>query len=121
ALPEVGEQVDLLGRFHQARGAQLAPRDRIVLGPTINLGSIGEGGEFGNTEFVPLSIPAPQEPVAYSFAATLDPWVVNETEGLAALVGPSQPYDKAAVSVQAAYDTASLLAALEAEPEGDLS
>src|SRR5690606_4770509 len=81
----------------------------------------GEGGEFGNTEFVPLSIPAPQEPVAYSFAATLDPWVVNETEGLAALVGPSQPYDKAAVSVQAAYDTASLLAALEAEPEGDLS
>src|SRR5690606_22508638 len=44
ALPEVGEQVDLLGRFHQARGAQLAPRDRIVLGPTINLGSIGEGG-----------------------------------------------------------------------------
>jgi hypothetical protein len=120
-LPDVGEQVDLLGRFHQGRAAELAPRDRIVLGPSINLGEVGEGGEFGNTPFVQLVIPPPQEPVAFSFAATLDPWVVSETEGLAALVGPSQPYDKAAVSVQATYDTAELERILRAEPEGELS
>src|SRR5690606_19325957 len=120
-LPEVGERIDLLGRFHAARQADLAPRDRIAFGPAIRLGEIADGEIFGNARLADLAIPAPADPAAYSFAATLDPWSVQDTEGLAGLVPPQQPYDKAAVSVQATFDAGALFAALRAEPEGDLS
>ncbi len=118
-LPEITESVDLLGRFQAARTADLTPRDRIAsLGPPINL-SVGDIGDIGgNARFVDLSVPAPADPAAYSFAATLDPWTVEEVEGLAALAPARQPYEKAAVSVQATFDAEALYSALADDPDG---
>jgi hypothetical protein len=119
-LPEIGERVDLLARFREARAAELAPRDRIVFGRTIGL-AIDGGDPFDNRQLAELVIPAPGEPAAYSFAATLDPWAVQDTDGLAALLPSGQPYDKAAVSVQATFDSSALNESLSAEPGGELS
>lgn len=80
-------------------------------------GEIIEGGA-ATAEYAPLVPPAPVDPIARSYAAALDPVAVAQSPELQALVPKEQPYDIRAVSVQATFPAADLVAWLDSDPDG---
>lgn len=67
-------------------------------------------------KFAPLVPPPTSRPVAGVMGGTIDPMVVASTPELASYVPAAQPFDLRAVTVQAEFPAAALVASLEAAP-----
>ncbi|MFG0306116.1 MAG: hypothetical protein ACF8Q5_07865 [Phycisphaerales bacterium JB040] len=77
--------------------------------------------ELGSILFEPLTVPAPAKPMASVYLGTLDPFVVSQSAELAAFVPAEQPYDKAAVTIEAVVDGTAIREKLESDPDGEAS
>lgn len=76
-------------------------------------------GQAEDVEYAVITPPAPSSPVVASYAGTLDPGLLVDNDELAAIVGPSQPYDIAMVSVQTTYNGVALQEAYRGAGGGD--
>lgn len=118
-LPESIETVDLAAKFEEALSGSVAKADRfLAVADPLALEVAAGDVVFAAAEFAPLVPPAPTQPVAASYRATLDPYAVKEIEGLAAYLPSEQPFDTPWVSVQGSVSGAELRAAYESDPDG---
>lgn len=76
-------------------------------------------GPTQTAEHAPLEPPAPLGPIARAFAGALDPILVASDPAVRAIAPAQQPYDVAAVSVQATFPASELVRRLDADPDGD--
>ena len=100
-------------------GVSPAPMLSAPLTPPMLVTSIGTRSGFDDADapkFAPLRPPAPTRPVAAVVGGALDPLIVARHPALASLTSSEQPYDLRAVSVQATFPAAAMVAALEATP-----
>lgn len=104
-LPEVAE-LDLADQFLARRHAPVSQSPTIVaLGPPLQVERVaGPAGPIGDEIYAMLAVPAPTTPVAYSVRGTIDPFEVFAIPALAAHMPEQQPFDKAAVSIEARFD-----------------
>lgn len=87
-------------------------------------GAGGAAGDFpplpeGDYRFPELELPTPSRPMAVSFRSTIDPAFVAANPDVRELVGREQPFDKAAISIEAVFDGRRLREILETDPDGD--
>lgn len=73
----------------------------------------------GDALYAALAVPAPTRAIAHGFRGTIDPWEKVSLPELAKLLPAEQPYDKAAVSVEAGFSGTSLREALTTDPDGE--
>lgn len=115
----VGREIDMLPRFIASLERQVAPSQRLAgRWPVVE---IRGGSDVGGAEGLKIAlpqVPAPRKPVADVYLGTIDPWEVQASPELAALLPKEQPYDVRAVTVEATYNARTLLAALERDPDG---
>ncbi len=119
ALPQAIETSDLGAEFERAiSGGVIASETFFALGDPLAL-EIVEGDSINVAgQFAPFLPPAPSAPVAASYRATLDPYAVQQIEGLADLLKTEQPYDTPWVSVQGTLSGMALRAAYDNDPDG---
>lgn len=72
-----------------------------------------------NNTFAAIELPAPTSPVAVVFQSTISPVEQVRNKELAKVLPAEQPFDKAAVSVEAIFSGAALREALQKDPDGD--
>ncbi|MGD1915038.1 MAG: hypothetical protein ACFCBV_02455 [Phycisphaerales bacterium] len=77
-------------------------------------------GQADDVEYAMIDPPAPGAAVAASYAATIDPALLIDNEDLAAIVGPSQPFDIVTVTIETTYDGTALEEAFRTAGEGEL-
>lgn len=114
--------VDLLGEYRGRAARPVAVRPQIApLGPRMALsaGAAPVEAPVGDALYAAIRVPAPTTPSAHAFRSTLDPVQVTRNPALAAIVPASQPYDKAAVTVETTFDGRAFQAMLRADPDGD--
>jgi hypothetical protein len=114
-IPPTDGRTDALAGLEGRVRAPAAPRPEIIaLGSPAQIDEALLTNTAEDVEYAFSAPPAPSKPVVASYAATLDPALLAETpelprnEELAAIVGPSQPYDIATVSVEVIYDGTAL-------------
>ncbi len=90
----------------------------LALGPAPDIGRPAIGGVPAAVAFGVPVVPRPTGAVAASFSSTISPVEVLRNPGLSAFVPEVQPFDKAAVSMEATFDGAALRASLETDPDG---
>jgi len=120
ALPEQVETRDLAAEFDRAlSGGVIQSETFLALGEPLALeASSGDTIYAAGTQFAPFEPPATNKPVAASYRATLDPYAVQQIEGLAELLPSEQPFDTPWVSVQGTFSGPALRAAYENDPDG---
>lgn len=102
-----------------AFGAPAGPAPvRVSLGRPPLLGAAGTGAQAAKEQFSPISIPAPTAVAVHAFRSTIDPVERTRNADLAKLLPAAQPFDKAAVSVEASFSGQGLRDALAADPDG---
>jgi len=119
-LPKLPEQSGLTG-FEAMLTAPVGPTGRIApLGMVASLGASAGSLPVGEVAFAALQIPAPASQAAAGFRGTIDPREILAHPELRTknLVPAEQPFDKAAVSIQASFDGKALRTALETDPDG---
>jgi hypothetical protein len=86
----------------------------------VSLGASAGALPMGEVTFAALPIPAPGAQAAAGFRGTIDPREILSHPELRSknLVPAEQPFDKAAVSVQASFNGKALRSALETDPDG---
>ena len=89
-----------------------------ALGPALALGATAGSAISGDALYAALAAPAPGKIWAHAFRGTIDPAEKISIEGLAALLPKEQPYDKAAVSIEASFDGKALKSLLSTDPDG---
>jgi len=72
-----------------------------------------------NNSFAAIEIPAPTSPVAVVFQSTISPVEQVRNKELAKALPSEQPFDKAAVSVEAVFSGAALREVLQKDPDGE--
>src|SRR5262245_41883380 len=72
-----------------------------------------------NNTFAAIELPAPTSPVAVVFQSTISPVEQVKNKELAKVLPAEQPFDKAAVSVEAVFSGAALREVLQKDPDGD--
>lgn len=118
-LPQV-EVGPIADQFAQRLAAPVAPRNQLVaLGEGLNVGNVPTIEAAGDRVFAQVEPPAPSDVVAHAFRATIDPYERVSHPELAALLPPAQPFDKAAVSIQAAFDGSELKTLLQRDPDAE--
>lgn len=96
------------------------PGTGMPLGPQLALGGISaSSGVIANASYGAPIPPAPVGVVTSSFRSAIDPQEVVRTPGLAGIVPQQQPFDKAAVSIEALFNGAELASLLQDDPDGD--
>lgn len=96
------------------------PGTGLPLGPQLALGGISaSSGVIANASYGAPVPPAPVNIVTSSFRSAIDPQEIVRTPGLAAFVPAQQPFDKAAVSIEALFNGEELASLLQADPDGD--
>ncbi len=80
---------------------------------------INEDEITGDYKYPALAIAGPDKPQAVSFPFTLDPFEVASSPEVRAIVPVSQPFDIAAISVEASFDAEQLRATLSNDPDGE--
>ncbi|MBU6413952.1 MAG: hypothetical protein KGS45_10805 [Planctomycetes bacterium] len=112
--------VALSEAFKKKLAAGVAPRTRIPeLGSVLSLEGKGDANVADAIFALPL-VPSPGVPVAHAFWCTVDPIEVvqDEKKEVAAILPTQQPFDKAAVSVEATFNGAALRQILDSDPDG---
>lgn len=89
-----------------------------AMGPAVKIAGMDSSKALAAALYSMPSVPAPGEVSVMSFRATIDPREVARNKALAALVPAQQPFDKAAVSIEARFDGTALRTALEHDPDG---
>lgn len=119
-LPEA-PRTEILALFDSKLTTPVAPRPGLVpLGPAPAMTQLAEGPqEPVDTALAPVVVPAPGEPVAHAFRSTISPFEWFGVEELRRHLPAKQPFDKAAVSVEAVFDGAAFKQALTEDPDGD--
>ncbi|HEX2837972.1 MAG TPA: hypothetical protein VHN77_07585 [Phycisphaerales bacterium] len=116
-------KIDLGGTLALGRNLKLpdAAGTTIPMGRGPGLASLGtsDGGVTASGMFAIPTVPAPAEAFALAFRNTVSPAERLRSPELAKLLPAEQPFDKAAVSVEAEIDGKQLFAALSADPDGD--
>lgn len=90
----------------------------LALGPAPDIGKPALGGVPAAVAFGVPVVPRPTSATAASFSSTISPVEILRHPALAAFVPEVQPFDKAAVSMEATFDGAALRASLETDPDG---
>lgn len=119
-LPAVDRESDpvaaLLAMFE---GSPSASASVAPFGRGVSLSALEGQVQVAGNVFAAFEPPAPAQPRAAAYRATLDPYAIDELrEELSSLLPPEQPYDLPWVSVQSSVDTAALRSAFEADPDG---
>lgn len=119
-LPSANK-TEILSLFESKLTAPVAPRPGIAsLGPSPAVTQMAVGSEQPvDTPLAAVTVPAPGEPVAYAFRSTISPFEWFGVEDLRKHLPAQQPFDKAAVSVEATFDGTALKKALTEDPDGD--
>lgn len=96
------------------------PGTGLPLGPQLALGGISaSSGVIANASYGAPVPPAPEGVVTSSFRSAIDPREIVRNPGLAELVPQQQPFDKAAVSIEAVFNGATFASMLQSDPDGD--
>ena len=118
-LPAAIETRDLADEFERAISGGVVNSDEfLAIAEPLALEVSGEVGDYAAGEFAVFEPPAPSKPIAASYRATLDPYAVEQIEGLAEYLPSEQPFDTPWNSVQATFDGTALMAAYENDPDG---
>lgn len=120
ALPEFEESEDLAEAYVSLLGPNAEAGTPIAaFGKRVtNIAELGSDNVLLGNTFAVFSPPTPAAPVAVSYRAALDPYAVNEYEGLAELLPAEQPFDTPWISAEVGIDTEAIEAALAADPDG---
>jgi hypothetical protein len=114
-LPEV-PSLNIAEQFLAERELPVAPPTTIAalgLPPRIDL--VGETPSVSTGEsVVAMKVPAPKQPVAWQYRGTVDPFEVKAEPRLAEFLPAQQPFDMAAVTVEARFDGQALRSQLMA-------
>lgn len=73
----------------------------------------------GDYKYPELAVHAPSKPLTVSFWTTLDPFEVASNPELREIVGPKQPFDIPAVSIESTFDARKLRETLAMDPDGE--
>ncbi len=92
---------------------------RLAMGASPDIGKANVGGLQAAAAFGVPVVPRPTQAIASTFSSTISPVEILRNPALAKFVPEVQPFDKAAVSMEASFDGAALRASLEADPDGD--
>jgi len=101
-----------------ARADIAKPGKLPAMGPALALGASAGSVVSGDAMYAALVAPAPGKIWSHAFRGTIDPAEKVSIEGLAAFLPKEQPYDKAAVSIEASFDGKALKSLLSADPDG---
>lgn len=116
-------KINLGGTLAMGRNLKLpeAAGSTVPMGRGPGLASLGtsDGGVTASGMFAIPAVPAPADAFALAFRNTVSPAERLRSPELAKLLPAEQPFDKAAVSVEAEIDGKQLFAALSADPDGD--
>ncbi|UYV12197.1 MAG: hypothetical protein NCW75_12965 [Phycisphaera sp.] len=126
-LPPVKDRTEALAGVEARVMGGVSPRPQIIaMGAPAEIDDALLEGQADDAEYAVVTPPPPSRPVVASTAGTLDPSLLAESEEgtrneeLAAIVGPSQPFDIAAVSVEVTYDGAELNDLYRTAGDGDI-
>ncbi|MCC6678668.1 MAG: hypothetical protein IT436_16160 [Phycisphaerales bacterium] len=114
-------KTEILSLFESKLTSPVAPRPGIVaLGPapTVTQMAVGSDQKL-ETLLATVTVPAPAEPVAHAFRSTISPFEWFGVEDLRRYLPAQQPFDKAAVSVEATFDGTAFKKVLTEDPDGD--
>ncbi len=89
------------------------------MSPVIALGPNTAGGSTGDAMYAAFVAPAPSDLFAAQFRGTINPTERVEIPTLIPFLPKEQPFDKAAVSIEARMNGKSLRAALDADPDNN--
>ncbi len=118
-LPSELETRDLAAEFEQAISGDAYEHDRYLsVGEPLSIDVNVSETQFAAGEYAHFEPPAPAEPIAATYRATLDPYAVQEIEGLEQYVPEEQPFDTAWVTVQSQFSGQDLQAAYQRDPDG---
>jgi hypothetical protein len=118
-LPEAIETRDLASEFERAiSGGVVDTGEFLAIAEPLELEVSGDQTNYAAGEFAAFEPPAPAKLTAASYRATLDPYAVEQIEGLAEYLPTEQPFDTPWNSVQASFDGTALKAAYEHDPDG---
>lgn len=118
-LPSELSTRDLAAEFEEAISGGVSTTDRFLplsepLAIDVNISDV----QFTKGEYASFSPPPPSAPDSASYRATLDPYAVNEIDGMEQYLPAEQPFDTPWVSVQATFSGTDLKAAYENDPDG---
>lgn len=120
--PNVPEMtaVNLADRKRLGAGmlAGVAGTARTPLGAGPGFGASNTTAVAVDSLFAPVVLPVPTAPAVAVHRATIHPAEVILVPELASLLPAEQPFDKASVGIEVAFDGTKLKAALEADPDG---
>lgn len=114
------EQERVLAGIEQRVMGSVSPRPEILaLGRPVEIENTA-GDQATDVQYAVVIPQAPTRPVVAAYAGTIDPAVVAGNEALAMLVGPTQPYDLASVTVEVMFDGTQLEERFRSSASGDL-
>src|SRR6185295_10325652 len=99
--------------------ARVSPRSRLVAELGYKAGIGKSGSMVAESEYAVLTLPQPSDSVAASFRSTISPLEATRNTELMKILPAQQPFDKAAVSVEATFSGEALREALMHDPDGD--
>lgn len=91
---------------------------KAAMGNAVKIEGMDTGKAMAAAMYALPTLISPTDVSVMSFRATIDPREVARNKELAALVPSQQPFDKAAVSIEARFDGTALREALERDPDG---
>lgn len=91
---------------------------RLALGEPVSLGASSTARQVASGTYGLPTIAAPTNVIAHPYLSTINPLEVVRNADLAKVLPAQQPFDKAAVSIEATFDGTALRAALEGDPDG---
>src|SRR5262245_41040828 len=94
------------------------PGQHLSLGAAPRFGAASTTATAANAAYNAPMVPAPANTVAVPYSVTISPLEQLRHPDLAAILPKEQPFDKAAVSIEASFNGADLKALLEADPDG---
>ncbi|MEO1584106.1 MAG: hypothetical protein AAFR96_05980 [Planctomycetota bacterium] len=120
ALPEFEATADLEAAYRERLASPVTPVAALEpFGSAPDGLSTLSGSDVTlSTRFAIFEPPTPQAPLAVAYRATLDPYEVEEREGLSAVLPAAQPFDTAWVSVELSIDDEAIEAAFRSDPDG---
>lgn len=120
ALPEAPKTA-VLDTFKTKISTGVAPKPTLTqLGTVTPVTQLALGQESAaDKPLAAVSVPATSEPVVHAFRSTISPFEWSTVEELKSYLPKQQPFDKAAVSVEAVFDGAALKKVLASDPDED--
>lgn len=122
ASPALPQAPDVFNSDKMAIGLLSVPGPkpiRVSLGDAPQFGKAAADAGIVASEFKSLEIPVPTGVVSGAFRSTISPIEKVRNPELAKLLPTEQPFDKAAVSVEATFNGVALRELLAADPDGD--